>query len=274
MQCWRCPVRFSAQPHRSARRLQSTVARGTAYEELCQRYLNEQWGMSLMLVGGRNDRGVDLRGYWSLPLYEPSSDDTMLVSRRVRILGQCKAERKRLGPRVIRELEGTLGWEHLALGSTVPTATGASQPTEDEQDVTLPTIAVLLSLSGFTPATLSRTAASPLPVLCMHIEYAQSDEPATLQDEQQTGKTVAQSSCRSALWNAAAQRVLGPAFEIRWHRSMQNTALANTEEMVERPRLYWNGREYPSTNTSQHANANAMTPAIAHGAHAPDSARS
>lgn len=57
-------------------------------------FCNQRLGMSLRQVGGANDGGVDLRGHWDLP------------DRRFAVIGQCKAERKALGPRHVRELEG------------------------------------------------------------------------------------------------------------------------------------------------------------------------
>jgi len=59
--------------------------------------------MSLSQVGGAGDGGVDLRGWWTIP-----KSPTSIEGRRLRVLGQCKAERKALGPRIVRELEGVM----------------------------------------------------------------------------------------------------------------------------------------------------------------------
>jgi hypothetical protein len=64
--------------------------------------------MSLTQVGGAGDGGVDLRGWWSVPKLGSSSTSTSGEGRRLRVLGQCKAERKALGPRIVRELEGVM----------------------------------------------------------------------------------------------------------------------------------------------------------------------
>jgi hypothetical protein len=61
--------------------------------------------MSLTQVGGAGDGGVDLRGWWTIPKLGSTS---MSEGRRLRVLGQCKAERKALGPRIVRELEGVM----------------------------------------------------------------------------------------------------------------------------------------------------------------------
>lgn len=83
----------------------TTVDIGRAFELHCLRFLQEQMYMELTQVGGAGDGGVDLRGWWTVPR-SPSSDGS--ASRRLRVLGQCKAERKALGPRIVRELEGVM----------------------------------------------------------------------------------------------------------------------------------------------------------------------
>lgn len=81
------------------------------------RFLNEQLYMELTQVGGAGDGGVDLRGYWSVPSgsefttrkeSEIESGRRLDKIRKLRVLGQCKAERKALGPRAVRELEGVM----------------------------------------------------------------------------------------------------------------------------------------------------------------------
>ena len=98
----------------------TTVDIGRAFELHSLRFLNEKLHMSLTQVGGAGDGGVDLRGWWNVPapsttsariLSEPGSDPragTIAGIRKLRVLGQCKAERKALGPRAVRELEGVM----------------------------------------------------------------------------------------------------------------------------------------------------------------------
>jgi hypothetical protein len=89
----------------------STVDIGRAFELHCLRFLTEQLYMSMTQVGGAGDGGVDLRGWWTIPRLTSSSQPSGpsgSASRRLRVLGQCKAERKALGPRVVRELEGVM----------------------------------------------------------------------------------------------------------------------------------------------------------------------
>lgn len=97
----------------------STVDIGRAFELHCLRFLNEQLYMALTQVGGAGDGGVDLRGWWTVPSrpsVTPATGDVGGAgpsnlegrTRRIRILGQCKAERRALGPRAVRELEGVM----------------------------------------------------------------------------------------------------------------------------------------------------------------------
>lgn len=110
----------------------STRAIGLAFENHTQRFLNGDLRMALSHVGGRGDGGVDLRGFWWVPrppkrragkapqeeaaAWKPplppglKRDGTPGARiRPLRVVAQCKAERRALGPRVVREFEGTLG---------------------------------------------------------------------------------------------------------------------------------------------------------------------
>jgi hypothetical protein len=64
--------------------------------------------MEMTQVGGAGDGGVDLRGWWTIPRTGSEGSTSTNNSRRLRVLGQCKAERKALGPRIVRELEGVM----------------------------------------------------------------------------------------------------------------------------------------------------------------------
>jgi len=88
--------------------------------------------MSLTQVGGAGDGGVDLRGWWTIPGSSCSSSSssssrsgsaigsTGTGVRHLRVLGQCKAERKALGPRVVRELEGVMAHQRGMSPFTLP----------------------------------------------------------------------------------------------------------------------------------------------------------
>ncbi|KAJ6160831.1 hypothetical protein N7470_004227 [Penicillium chermesinum] len=84
----------------------STVYIGTHYEYTVQERLRRA-GLALDRIGGRDDAGIDLLGTWHLP--------ERTGRRALRVLVQCKALRTKLGPNLVRELEGALrqppvGW--------------------------------------------------------------------------------------------------------------------------------------------------------------------
>lgn len=91
----------------------TTLEVGTAFEKHALSFLNKSMSMSLRRVGGANDGGVDLRGWWWVPrVATPAIESTASENdggvRRLRVLAQCKAEKKSVGPRAVRELEGVM----------------------------------------------------------------------------------------------------------------------------------------------------------------------
>lgn len=84
----------------------STVYVGTHYEYTVLTSLR-RYALALHRIGGRDDAGIDLVGTWHLPGRERE--------RAVRVLVQCKALKTKLGPNLVRELEGAIrqapvGW--------------------------------------------------------------------------------------------------------------------------------------------------------------------
>ncbi|EQL35175.1 hypothetical protein BDFG_03156 [Blastomyces dermatitidis ATCC 26199] len=83
----------------------STTYVGTHYEYTVRQALR-LWALDLTRIGGRLDSGIDLVGSWHLP--DPNSQP-------LRVIVQCKALKNKVGPNVVRELEGTfagapVGW--------------------------------------------------------------------------------------------------------------------------------------------------------------------
>ncbi|KAJ0413349.1 hypothetical protein BJY00DRAFT_61786 [Aspergillus carlsbadensis] len=79
----------------------TTTYQGTLYEYTVQKHLRTS-GFLLHRVGGRSDLGVDLTGTWhvgSSPVTDPP----------VRVVVQCKGLKAKLGPNVVREVEGVAG---------------------------------------------------------------------------------------------------------------------------------------------------------------------
>ena len=82
-------------------RSQSSTTRqefGRQFEEIAAQSLRK-FSFDVSVCGGPKDRGIDFRGVW------------LLKSSSVPVIGQCKRYKKRLGPRHVRELEGTLTHE-------------------------------------------------------------------------------------------------------------------------------------------------------------------
>ncbi|OOF99454.1 hypothetical protein ASPCADRAFT_126369 [Aspergillus carbonarius ITEM 5010] len=82
----------------------NTTYIGTHYEYTTQQTLLSS-ALLLHRTGGRSDAGLDLLGTWHLPTHE----------HPLRVLVQCKALKTKLGPNLVRELEGTfsqapVGW--------------------------------------------------------------------------------------------------------------------------------------------------------------------
>lgn len=99
-----CISSFLAYATRSGLDTSSTVYVGTHYEYTVLASLS-RYALSARRVGGASDYGIDLLGSWSLPsLPSPLS-----------VIVQCKAGTQRIGPSLIRELEGSFagappGW--------------------------------------------------------------------------------------------------------------------------------------------------------------------
>jgi Protein of unknown function (DUF2034) len=83
----------------------STYFVGTLYEYTVLHALRK-FNICLHRTGGTDDHGVDLRGRWLLPTHTDYSDGIPVVV-------QCKAEKRPLGPKYLRELEGATASEEI-----------------------------------------------------------------------------------------------------------------------------------------------------------------
>jgi hypothetical protein len=97
---------FLSYAQRTALPETSTTYVGTHYEYTVLRSLR-RFAFNLHRVGGRDDAGTDLVGTWHIP------GRTLLAP--VRVVVQCKALSAKLGPNLVRELEGAFrhspaGW--------------------------------------------------------------------------------------------------------------------------------------------------------------------
>ena len=198
----------------------STVHKGTQFEHRSRALLQSQLSMSLRRVGGRGDGGVDLQGWWWLPddnqIPEGQArilDDSGLLRKRLRILAQCKAERKKLGPNYVREMEGVL---HRHMFS-------ANKSYEDAQ-----VVALFISESSFTKAAVLCALSSHVPFLLVHLPPAKETPPS--EEHTQVGSVV---------WNAALSGesgILRGQFDLRWERSVLGNGTNGG-----RPGLWWKG---------------------------------
>ncbi|GAA6036343.1 hypothetical protein JCM8097_001676 [Rhodosporidiobolus ruineniae] len=166
----------------------STLALGTAYELASLSFLARlPFELThLLRIGGAGDGGVDLHGRWAgRPLLPPPlSSSTAGKAGGWPVMVQCKAHRERLQPAVVRELEGAL----LAFSSSPPASAAFSSSSRQLRQRPPsffspsssstpppsphhrpPAIALLLSLSGFTPLALARAQSSHLPLALLHL---------------------------------------------------------------------------------------------------------
>ncbi|KAG0091633.1 hypothetical protein BGZ92_000225 [Podila epicladia] len=87
----------------------STIYQGTRFEYLTQEILKKQLGIYTQRSAGNNDLGVDLRGTWFLPLSSsPQPGDHV---RHLKVIVQCKKMVAKIGPKFVRELQGSLSFE-------------------------------------------------------------------------------------------------------------------------------------------------------------------
>ncbi|KAL4870077.1 hypothetical protein BDV12DRAFT_195686 [Aspergillus spectabilis] len=89
---------FLEHAERTALPASTTTYQGTVYEYTIQSHLRKH-AFNLYRVGGRSDLGIDLTGTWHVganPVLDPP----------IRVVVQCKALRTKLGPNLVRELEG------------------------------------------------------------------------------------------------------------------------------------------------------------------------
>ncbi|KAG0322748.1 hypothetical protein BGZ97_004403 [Linnemannia gamsii] len=89
--------------------MDSTIYRGTLFEYQTQKILQKTLGIYTQRSAGNGDLGVDLRGTWFLPLSaSPEAGDKV---RHLKVIVQCKKMASKIGPKYVRELQGSLSFE-------------------------------------------------------------------------------------------------------------------------------------------------------------------
>ncbi|KAG6811834.1 hypothetical protein H0H92_005631 [Tricholoma furcatifolium] len=179
--------------------------------------------MSLRRVGGKSDGGIDLLGWWWLPPL--NATEINAPRRRLRVLAQCKAEKKKIGPKYVREMEGVLH-RYLSLASaSKPSSALNAKPFMPPGISTpqYPLVGLFISESPFTKATFLQAQSSPLPLFLLHIPPLPLDSD-TLDADGWSG---------SAVWNqalASTRGLLRGEVDLRWERAAQTCG---------RPGLWW-----------------------------------
>ena len=203
------------------------VHKGTAFEHRSRRILQDHLNMSLRCIGGRADGGIDLIGWWWVPTATGDTRASLRSEerppwRRIRVLAQCKAEKKKPTPGYIRELEGVA---HQFL----VTASESLDPQRQKNLNPLPVAAVLVSQAPFTRGTLVRAYSSALPFLLLHLPPE--------------GENGEEEALGAAFWNAALageKGLLGGEVELRWERT---GVVGEGCIGIGRPGLWWRGRK-------------------------------
>ncbi|KAI9511678.1 hypothetical protein F5148DRAFT_1297868 [Russula earlei] len=198
---------------------------GPAFEHRALALLTKHMSMSLTRVGGSHDGGVDLIGWWWIS-----------SAQKLRVLAQCKAEKRRVGPAYLRELEGVV-YRHAASVPSAPSTPNGSPPSP-------PPVALLVSESAFTRNCLLAAYASPLPFLLVHLPpnasltAGDNDDDGSSSSSHNGGDSAA-GALGAIFGNPAlvsARGLLGGHLEFRWERGSGD----------DHPGLWWRGRPLPS----------------------------
>ncbi|KAI0746914.1 hypothetical protein C8Q80DRAFT_1321975 [Daedaleopsis nitida] len=214
----------------------STVLKGVTFENRTLRVLRNHLSMSLRRVGGKGDGGIDLQGWWWVPtgsLKRPGAPAEGETEARsvVRVLAQCKAEEKKIGPRFIREFEGTVLRNSVYLAARE----GRASPYPASQDAV---VGLFASISPFTKASLLQAYSSPVPLALLHLPVQQektNTAPLAISD-----RGLHEDLLGTLLFNAAlggANGLLRGTIEPRWERCNEGHG---------QPGLWTNGRRLES----------------------------
>ena len=206
---------------------------------------------------------------------------TIANRRRLRVLAQCKAEKRKMGPAYLRELEGVVH-RYAAAAATTTTTTGIQPhpsesksprdpqamfsnddpnptPTAEAKELAPPLppplIALLISQSAFTRHCLLAAHTSPLPFLLVHLPPP--PPPSAGRGGGSGGDGGSSSAIGAVFGNPAlvsAKGVLGGELEIRWEHGGASGGVPSSKQSsgmlggaaTGRPRLWWQGQPLPS----------------------------
>ncbi|KAK7683162.1 hypothetical protein QCA50_013835 [Cerrena zonata] len=236
---------------------ESAVHRGTAFENRSLRILHQHLSMDLRRVGGKSDGGIDLQGWWWVPFSPQHTTSTSMQCptrkgdsdgiisplptphipderRRIRVFAQCKMEKKKIGPKYIREMEGVLT-RHFHRDDPSQTE---SQSHED------PIVGLFISSSPFTKSALLRAYSSPIPFMLLHLpplaphRLGETVSVGRGIDEEEDIQETSRSELGSIVCNSTLlgrDGILQGEIEPRWERSPDGVGEG-------RPGLWYRGK--------------------------------
>jgi RRG7 (Required for Respiratory Growth 7) protein len=201
---------------------------------------------------------------------ETMMDSTIANRRRLRVIAQCKAEKRKMGPAYLRELEGVI-YRYTAASAPhpseseslrIPQAITSNNDTNPTPKVAAaaaakepPPIALLVSESAFTRNCLLAAHASTLPFLLVHLPRNSSTGGDGDGDGGTGGAGIGSGSSSSSAIGAvfgnpalvSSKGVLGGELEIRWERGGSSIpSSSGVLGSAGRPRLWWQGQPLPS----------------------------
>ena len=197
------------------------------------------FGMELERTGGAGDRGIDLRGWWSPPSLTTAQQAT---PDRIRIVAQCKCQDeggKKMGPVLVREMEG------VVFRASLPPSSLSVPPTEANEDgEEAPLAGIILSSSGFSKQALLQVRSSSVPLAAMHV-LSEPLPPSTSGSGDETDSAGKVDRCVSIVWSdrfgSSTHGLLDGGMEVRWVRSLGRRGGGGEMEELGRPVIYRGG---------------------------------
>ena len=173
--------------------------------------------------------------------------------RRLRVIAQCKDEKKKAGPKYVRELEGVL-YRYTAeayvtqapslasMSRPLPHVLGQQDDAENYHRAADPIVGLLISSAPFTKASMLRANSSSMPLALLHIP---SVPYSVLPDESESRIESSEQlddigNLGSLVFNPAlASGLLHNQLQPRWEHPLDN-------KHGGRPGLWFNGRRVRS----------------------------
>ncbi|KAL1902569.1 hypothetical protein Sste5346_001011 [Sporothrix stenoceras] len=199
----------------------STTFVGTFYEYTVADHL-VPLGFSLRRVGGASDRGIDLLGTWTLPIPKSASEAS---PEPLRAIVQCKAGAgQRVGPHLVRELEGAFIGAPVGWRSRVGNDGGDGEATENSNG------------NGNSPAVIGVLVTEKPATKGIRDALARSRWPMSYI------YCAGEGHVRQLLWNQQAEKTCGlTGFGVTLRHAVDEHAGAYTHIV-----LTWQGKPLPA----------------------------